>query len=258
MSIEIRQKGEAQAAAKSGAMIGDARRRAIEWEMMKAEMRSRQDFEQELREQQYKYDAINRARDWEIEKMEIASRMDFEQREQERIRRTAEFNAGIETIDKDDGRTDEWKDVAKFRLASKYSDVEGAAPYLGLSDKKQESALDQYIAQAMGRGGQATVQAGGGLAQPDEMYVIDPQGNPAIIKTSDWRSGEATKEGYTLAPGQAQPELPLKTMQTGMGELEQIGARQMKESVAKYGITPPFWAIDEWLKQKGLREYWRQ
>jgi hypothetical protein len=265
MSIEIRQKGEAQAAAKAGTMIGNAnkiaRQRAMEWEMEKAEIRSRQVFEQELREQQYKYDALNRAKEWQIEKMEIASRMDFEQEERKRVRREAEFNAGVEAIDKDDTRTDEWKDTAKFRLASKYYDVPDAAKYLGLSNQGQESALDQYIAQAMGKGKQAGgTSSGSNLAQADEMYVIDPQGNPAIIKTSDWRSGEAAKEGFTLAPGQQEPELPMKTMQTGMGELESIGEQQQTELMKKHGLAAPIWekgAFDYWLKTKGLKEWWR-
>ena len=265
MSIEIRQPGEAKTAAKAGTMIGDARRvateRAMQWEMEKAEIRSRQAFEQELRDQQYKYDAVNRAKNWQIEKMEIASRMDFEQQERQRVRRAAEFNAGVEAIDKDDSRTDDWKDLAKFRLASKYYDVDEAAKHLGLSTRKsQESALDQYISQAMGVGNKPTAQAGNNLAQPGEMYAIDPQGNPAIIKTSDWRSGEAAKEGFTLAPGQPEPELPLATMQSGMGELESIGEQQQTELIKKHGLAATIWekgAYDYWLKTKGFKEWWR-
>ena len=49
MGIEIRSTKEAEVAAKTGTMIGEAQRRAVEWEMQKATLRSQQEFQQELR-----------------------------------------------------------------------------------------------------------------------------------------------------------------------------------------------------------------
>lgn len=93
-------------------------------------------LEREKREMAWTLETEERARAWELEKMEITSRMDFEQSEKERLRKKATFNSGIETIDNNEGLTDTQKDTARFLLASKYTDIDEAAPYLGLKPQK--------------------------------------------------------------------------------------------------------------------------
>lgn len=163
MGIEIRQPGEAKAAAQAGKAIGKsekakreqsiklqqeqeamqiaaqqkARRAALEWEQQKMALNSQQDFAHEMRMRQARLDAEARAREWEVEKMELHSRMDFEQEEKERIHRKAEYTAGRDAIDKNEGLTDEQKDMARFLLSTKYSDLSEAAPGLGLKPQTE-------------------------------------------------------------------------------------------------------------------------
>ena len=107
-------------------------------------MRSQLDFQQELRDKQYEYDKFNRAKEWDLKKMELHSQLDFEQEEKERLRKKATFNAGIESIDKNEGLTGEQRNDAKFNLASKYTDIPEAAQYLGLkSQTERQSSVEQ-------------------------------------------------------------------------------------------------------------------
>jgi len=221
MSIEIRQPGEAKAAAKAGAMIGDARRRAIEWEMEKAEIRSRQAFEQELRDQQYKYDAVNRARDWQIEKMEIASRMDFEQQERQRLRTKAEYTAARDTLDKNkDNMGDGEYERALFRLDSIYAPkgVSEAVTGLGLQTRQQNTGLfnlggtDTLTDTGTNKDNPLGLNISGGTAAPkvsplperilsmektSQFRVISPNGKEEIIASDKWPEYKA--KGYILA-----------------------------------------------------------
>jgi hypothetical protein len=77
-----------------------ARKTAIDWELQKMQMRSQQDFQQELADKQWEYDKFNRAQAWQIEKMEMASRMDFEREERNRQKRLDELDSADAAIDK--------------------------------------------------------------------------------------------------------------------------------------------------------------
>ncbi len=125
MAIRKEQPGAAKAAAAAGTVIGaaarekedrarvereqaradqeaaqrQARQTAMKWDLQKMQLRSQQEFEQELRTTQYGLDRFNRAKEWDIEKMELRSRMDFQQEEEERLRKkgvVAAKRAGVE------------------------------------------------------------------------------------------------------------------------------------------------------------------
>lgn len=157
MGVKITQPGEAKAAAETGAIVGKgrraekeearaererartqqiaaqqaARKAALDWEQKKMQMRSEQDFQQELAAKQWDYEKFNRAKAWELDKLEMRSRIDFEKEEQERSRKIDKFNLGIESIDKA-LISDEQKIRAKRDWALRYADVPKAAQYLGL------------------------------------------------------------------------------------------------------------------------------
>jgi len=114
MSIEIRPSGEAKSQALAGEIIGkgkarqqaasDAReanaraaqeamqQKAMDWEAQKMQMRSAQDFAQELRLNQARLNAEARAREWEAEKMEMISKADFAQEERVRTEKYGQFS----------------------------------------------------------------------------------------------------------------------------------------------------------------------
>ncbi len=126
MAIRKEQPGAAKAAAVAGTAIGQAKRAeedrarvereqaradqeaaqrqarqtAMAWDLQKMQLRSQQEFEQELRTTQYGLDRFNRAKEWDIEKMELRSRMDFQQEEEERIRETGRIDADIRAVKK--------------------------------------------------------------------------------------------------------------------------------------------------------------
>jgi hypothetical protein len=109
MGITRQQPGAAKAAIATGVVIGGAarekedraraerqqaqaaqakaRQTAMDWELQKMQMRSEQDFQQELTDRQWDNEQFNRAKKWDIEKMELRSRMDFEIEEKERQRK---------------------------------------------------------------------------------------------------------------------------------------------------------------------------
>lgn len=115
MGVTSKSLGDAAAAGAAGTIIGQSQKRETESQMMaaqaaqeramafeleKMEMRSRQDFEQELRMRQFDYEKFNRAKEWEMEKMEIASRLDFEREEKDRQRKIDNADNAIEAIQK--------------------------------------------------------------------------------------------------------------------------------------------------------------
>lgn len=126
MAIVKRQPGEAKAAAQAGAVIGagqrateeraraeraerqkeqiaaqrEQRKAAMKWELKKMQMRSEQDFQQELADRQWDFEKYNRAKAWEIEKMELTSQLDFEKEEKKRSQRMEEGEIGLKQIEK--------------------------------------------------------------------------------------------------------------------------------------------------------------
>lgn len=126
MAIRIEQPGAAKAAAAAGTAIGKGQRAkedrasaerkqaqtaqraaqqktqqvAMDWELQKMQMRSQQEFEQELADKQWDYERFNRAKAWDIEKLELRSRMDFQQEEQERLRQVGELDNQINAWNK--------------------------------------------------------------------------------------------------------------------------------------------------------------
>jgi len=267
MGIEIRSTKEAGVAAKTGTMIGEAQRRAVEWEMQKATLRSQQEFQQELRDRQFQLDMVNRAREWEIEKMGMRSQMDFEREERFRQKKINDAEVALEAIRKriQDGTVSEKDTWVQNQLF--YYDIiakTGEEPPMGLMERqsqpKEEDVFGQYIKQAMG--GNNTVPTGTNqstVAQSNEIYVINPQGNPEILPKDEW--GEAKSLGYTLAPGQKLSGLPQNIQAMGKEELKKIGKEQETKLTEKFGLAAPIWekgSLDYWLKTKGLKEYWRQ
>lgn len=126
MAIRLEQPGAAKAAAGAGTAIGKAQRAeedrartereqvraetskarkqaqkaAMDWELQKMQMRSQQDFQQELAEKQWDYEKFNRAKEWDIEKLELRSRMDFEQEEKTRLREIDQIDSQILAVKK--------------------------------------------------------------------------------------------------------------------------------------------------------------
>ena len=124
MGIEKRQPGAAKAAAAAGTAIGESQKaireqaiaaqkqsqqatlkareaseqRAMQWEVDKMQFRSQQDFEQELRRNQFSYDRENRAKEWQIEKMTLASQADFEREERKRNQSITEGENGLAAL----------------------------------------------------------------------------------------------------------------------------------------------------------------
>ena len=133
MAITIQQPGAAKAAAAAGTAIGKGQRAkedraraereqitttqqvaraaqradqqkaqqvAMDWELQKMQMRSQQEFEQELRDKQREFDKFNRAKDWDLEKLELRSHIDFEMEEKERTEKIGRAQAKHDQVNK--------------------------------------------------------------------------------------------------------------------------------------------------------------
>lgn len=124
MGIRKEQPGASKAAATAGIAIGESQKaireqalaaqkqaqqatlkareaseqRAMQWEVEKMQFRSQQDFEQELRRNQFSYDRENRAQEWDIEKMTLASQADFEREERKRNQSITEGENGLAAL----------------------------------------------------------------------------------------------------------------------------------------------------------------
>lgn len=230
MSIQIRPTGEAKAVAQAGRQIGrakaaekqqqltleqQAREEAKAWEIQKFVLNSQQQFAHEMRLRQAELNKEARAHEWEVEKAELASRMDFEQEERDRLRDKATFNAGIEAITNDKTATNTQKDAAKFNLATKYTHIPEAAPYLGL--KPTSTGLFNF-------GGEEAPPLPGtpvstvnnplglnienipvaklpeavlSLEAQNKFEVISPEGKTETIDANQWPEKKA--QGYVLA-----------------------------------------------------------
>ena len=247
MGIEIRPSGETAAYAAAGQTIGKAERAkeerareerqaqhaqdlaarqradqmAMDWELQKMQMRSKLDFQQELRDKQYEYDKFNRAKEWEVEKMGLASRFDFEQEEKERLRINAEAVAGEKTL-LESSMGDEERARGLFRLWQKFPEARNLQKYSGFDTReerypsltseerakaerieagllpraRQESETAQYL-KNLGLDGNA-------VAGPGKVYVKHPNGVRGYIPVEQLE--EALTNGYTLIEGQNIPK----------------------------------------------------
>jgi hypothetical protein len=175
MAIEIRQPGAAKAAAQAGTIIGKGKRaekeqviaeqrrqqqvnikarraaeeRAMQWELEKMEMRSQQEFQQELAAKQWEYERFNRAKAWEIEKMEMASRMDFQREEQDRQTKLSRIDTQKAAIEKEinEGRADKNDPKVELHLFNLEqqriaTEIGGKAPYVSRLPKEEQNILD--------------------------------------------------------------------------------------------------------------------
>jgi hypothetical protein len=234
MAISYRPSGEAKAVAAAGAQIGQAQARqraeaqaqrnaeiqaAQDWELQKMMMNSQQDFAHEMRLRQAELDREARAKEWEVEKMELRSKFDFEQAEKERLRRKSIFNSGVETIDNNQGLTDEQKNIAKFRLAEKYPDIEESGQYLGLKQSKEglfnfneeptptatnvpgvptaNNPLGLNITEGVNTPVSTLPQAVLQLESQNKLEVISPDGKQETISVEQWPKYKA--DGYVLS-----------------------------------------------------------
>ena len=244
MGIRLEQPGAAKAAATAGAMVGkserakedraraeqqrqqaesiatqqSARQMAMQWEQEKMMLNSQQDFAHEMRMRQAGLDAEARAREWEVEKMELHSKFDFEQDEKERLRRKAEYTAGRDSIDKNEGLTDGQKNTANFLLSTKYSDLSEAATGLGLKPESKKGLFDFGLGSDTGLtpGGTATPTVDNplglnienipvsqlpqtvlNLEAQNKFEVISPDGVSETIDASEWPVKKA--QGYILS-----------------------------------------------------------
>jgi len=147
MAIEIRPAGEAQSQALAGEIIGKGKARerfaedvrianaraaqeamqqkAMDWEAQKIQMRSAQEFAQELRLGQARLNAEARAKEWEVEKMEMISQADFAQKERVRSERYGQFSdtkSYINSLRQSGDLSKETYDDMDFRNALTYKD----------------------------------------------------------------------------------------------------------------------------------------
>ena len=262
MGIRKEQPGAAKAAAQAGLAIGkgkraeedrartereqaraqqiavqqSARQAALEWEQQKMLLNSQQDFAHEMRMRQAQLDKEARAEEWQTEKMELVSKFDFEQEEKERIRRTATYNAGKESIDDNEGLTDEQKAQANFLLSTKYTDIPEAAAGLGMKPQTSKQGLFDFgLDTGAGLTPEGTAsptvdnplglnienipvsqlpQAVLNLEAQNKFEVISPDGETETIDADQWPDYKA--RGYLLA------SIVRQQGQKTLGEVAQI------------------------------------
>lgn len=213
MGIRKEQPGAAKAAAATGTAIGAAAREkedrarvereqaradqeaaqrkaqqaAMAWDLQKMQLRSQQEFEQELRTTQYGLDRFNRAKEWDIEKMELRSRMDFEQEEQERVREMGRTDAKITALKKAEedglftGKEFEFEDMMSKLQAEKFG-IKGGVRTLD----PQQRMLDQLMRQREADASGGTAGPGGGVGPPPptgELTVKHMEAIAAVGKT---------------------------------------------------------------------------
>lgn len=213
MGIRREQPGAAKAAAAAGTAIGtgekairqqaeaatikrqqmqikareQAEQRAMQWETDKMQLRSQQEFEQELRTRQYDLDRFNRAKEWDIEKMELRSRMDFEQEEQERVREIGRVDAKILAVKKAQedgqfsGREFEYESML-FNLEQQRFGIKNPSRPLDPQKRMLDQAMRQREADASG--GFAGDVGGVGPPPPTgELTVQNMEAIAAVGKT---------------------------------------------------------------------------
>jgi len=210
MGIRREQPGAAKAAATAGAAIGKAERakedraraereqaradqeaaqraaqqKAMEFELFKMEQRSMQDFQQELRDKQYRFDEINTAKEWDIEKKRRHSEIDFEIEEKERLRQKQEISNKRTAIEKDiaSGKsTKEEHELALFNLdRDEYAIDVGAARGAPLTQMPKEPKPRSAVSQVSEI--DATFELEGYTAQDLRDVGLDPADFPGIAE----------------------------------------------------------------------------
>ncbi len=213
MAIRKEQPGASKAAAATGAAIGtaarekedrarvereqaradqeaaqrQARQAAMKWDLQKMQMRSQQEFEQELRTTQYGLDRFNRAKEWDIEKMELRSRMDFQQEEESRIREMGQIDAKIMAVKKTkedgqfSGREFEYESML-FNLEQQQFGIKNPSRPLD----PQKRMLDQMMRQREADASGGVAGPGGGVGPPPptgELTVKHMEAIAAVGKT---------------------------------------------------------------------------
>jgi hypothetical protein len=213
MGITKQQPGAVKAAATTGVVVGTAarekedrarvereqvradqeaaqrkaRQTAMAWDLQKMQLRSQQEFEQELRTTQYSLDRFNRAKEWDIEKMELRSRIDFEQEEKERIREIGQVDAKITAVKKAQedgmftGREFEYESML-FNLEQQRYGVKNPSRPLD----PQKRLLDQMMRQREADASGGTTGLGTGVGPPPptgELTVKHMEAIAAVGKT---------------------------------------------------------------------------
>lgn len=222
MAVTIKQKGAGELEARTAKAIGEsvtarrdqeraerqeaqalqletqkkAREAAMEFELEKMQMRSQQEFQQELTERQWEYEKYNRAKAWEIEKMETVSRLDFEKREKERATKEAKTAAGVQAIKDSDNiyPSQEAKDKAVFDFVFKQEQ--------GYYPPKQEQG--QRPPSATRQKGEIEAQFELEGYTPEDLTEIglDPKDFPNVGRESQGLPRPTTQEEYDMvAPG---------------------------------------------------------
>lgn len=184
MGIKLEQPGAAKAAAVAGAAVGEGQRavedrarierqqaRAIQreaqqnaqqtamaWELRKMQLRSEQDFAQELSDRQWETDKFDRAKKWDVEKMEIRSRIDFEDEEKERRRKLDIIQNERNGYEKElrEKRVDKdfYYQDAMSKLDAREMAVKMDQPY-----RPQDQLVEQRAASQEGRAAGAEIRA---------------------------------------------------------------------------------------------------
>ncbi len=240
MAIRKEQPGAARAAAAAGTAIGESQKaireqaiaaqqasqqatlkareaseqRALAWDVEKLEIRSRQEFEQELRRNQFVYDKENRAQEWEIEKLTIASQMDFERDEKKRQTKLDRIDSSWAAIDAKVARGDKSeKDVELLRFNLEQEKI---ATEIG-SRRSFANTLPKQSTLSLLSGGDS-----GGISESNPLgfdmglpfeqgisdesiqlesnqkfKVISPEGDEEEIDAAEWKAYKG--RGYILA-----------------------------------------------------------
>jgi len=230
MSIELRPKGEAKAAATAGKMIGEsekakreqaialekmqrasqlkAQQMAMDWESEKMLMRSQQEFGVEMR-----------AREWEAEKMAMASQLDFQADEKDRQERIDTQKTILMALDKDTVHSEEAK-----------------APY------RAQAEMNLEIAKAGGTGSAPLIREKEG-----DLFSLLGQDTPTPepIKGVETVINPKTKEPIYVPENQ-----PFVTVRHPTLGLKKVRREQLQEALADGAIYVPQQNIPE--KSKGV------
>lgn len=252
MGIRREQPGAAKAAATTGTLIGtaqkaeesraaarqkasqerqikaseDAQARAMQWESDKMAMRSAQDFQEELRKEQFQLDKVQRAREWDVEKMEIASRLDFERKEKQRQIELERIDTRKARLKKavSSGETSEdspfyiqtsWEIDQDLRALEGGSGRVGEAPGLKGGGLFSQLKKDSQTPTAKLTPDQITLPMAEEAAANKEVYVRDTEsGDVFKVPLSDVKSLVNKKEAEIINPKRVEEEIK-QTQQMG-------------------------------------------
>ena len=189
-------------------------------DQMAAELR-RLDADKELATFRERMDVEGqkRAMAWEVQKATLRSKLEFEADEKREIKKQQEYEAGLDVIDKHPMRSDK-KDEARFLLAmGRYGGVDassiiedGQSVASWVQDQRSilglgpGTPIDEVVREAKRSGVSLTPPAGAeqyfgqtqptAPAAPDRLLVKAPDGTVGTISATAWE--EAKRAGYTL------------------------------------------------------------